>query len=280
MFGLPVKPPNKHGSLEFTEKAIGIIIKTLEQEFPPATVHYIRGDGDRAFGTIVNEPPEEINADVVQPTRVRLGNQWFVSNPFTEYLQAKEIEMYLDSSKFTNKVRSLDRAVRTIRDIVGENRRLLMNTDVMKQALEIYNNTVHSAFGNKFTPKQVQSNPDLEEYFIRDNIERLHEIKALQQDAGFFNYKTGDIILIHLDRSKTTTSMVKKRRAFNEVSIFVQYQNGNVVCQRLRRNGQGGIVLVPRNSEDLGLVMIPIYYTKLVAPTLKDLPKKYQQLII
>jgi hypothetical protein len=320
-------PPDTHGALARTLEAVQEAKEEIERTAPGATIHYIRADGDKAFGTakprldfgrIVvrtdNEdhqgldavpmmpmgeveqapaPPQQqglwsylaslpgpirIDRRRARPT-VELGNQEFTANIFTRWLKSAGIEMFLDSSPFTNKVRVIDRAIRTIRDMVEENQSLLFDPDFMNQVVDIYNTRPHSAFDHKFSPLQVQRNPDLEEYYIRENMERLQEVKEMQREAGFLNYKPGNVLLIHLDKSKTRDMFDKKRRAFNEVAIFVGYQNGNVVCDRLTRH-EGRIVRKPQNYTAKGRVMIPIYYTKLVAPNIEQLGERFKQLII
>jgi hypothetical protein len=144
----------------------------------------------------------------------------------------------------------------------------------MDRAVLTYNNRPHAAFGKKFTPRQVQATPDLEEYFIREQLERLKEVKALQRDAGFFDYRPGNVLLIHIDKSKTSKKFDKKRRVFNEVAIFREYQNGNVLCDRLQRTQQGGVQRNPKPA------LLPIYFTRRVAESLPTLPRQYQQLIL
>jgi hypothetical protein len=266
-------------------------------------IHYIRGDGDKAFGTIVtfedadDDVPHNVdksqrrivNARRTQPksSDIQLGNQRFVRNNFTTWLQnahrGEGVELFLDPSPFTNKIRTVDRVIRTIRDMVGENQDLLADPEFMQPCVDIYNNTPHTAFvtelstfdtpGFAYTPLQVQLNPDLEEYFIRENMSRLKEVKDLQREAGFFNYRKGNVLLIHLNKAKTNEMFDKKRRAFNEVAIFVAYQNGNVVCLRLTRRGGQVQSLSPTP------ILLPIYHTKFIANSLDELPQRFQQLI-
>jgi hypothetical protein len=300
----------KTGSLARTEAAI----RKIDEEIIRMTngtgmIHYIRGDGDKAFGTVVKYTTEEdfdaggvidkLTRRVVNKRATRgrdlnnldilLGNQLHVQNNFTSWLEnahkGEGIELFLDSSPYTNKVRVIDRAIRTIRDMVGENQELLSNPDIMAHVVAKYNRTPHTAFISRFAPKggrggtgafsplQVQLNPDLEEYFIRENMERLKEVRQLQYEAGFFNYKPGNILLIHLDKSKTQESFDKKRRAFNELAVFIEYQNGNVLCRRLTRDEYNKII--PYRQQ----VLIPIYYTKYLAPSVQEIPRRFQQLV-
>ncbi|KAA6357786.1 MAG: hypothetical protein EZS28_046687 [Streblomastix strix] len=52
----------------------------------------------------------------------------------------------------------------------------------MQQMVELYNDTPHGAFDNQFTPKQVNSQQELEAYFIRKNDKKLREVKQIQSD--------------------------------------------------------------------------------------------------
>jgi hypothetical protein len=51
---------------------------------------------------------------------------------------------------------------------------------------------------------------DLEEYYIRENLKRLDEVKQLQNVEGLFFYKPGDILLIHIDNAKNAEKLNKR----------------------------------------------------------------------
>jgi hypothetical protein len=131
------------------------------------------------------------------------------------------------------------------------------------RAVEIYNNTPHSAFNNEFTPMQVQMNKDLEEYYIREQLHRLDEIKKLQYEGGYFNYRTANVLLVHIE----SKMMDKKRRVFNRMALFIDYDHGNVLCKILEEN------------LDKPVVTIPIYHTKLITSSIQAIPEKYLTLI-
>jgi hypothetical protein len=261
----------QHGSLERTMSCVQRIKDTVENITPGATVKYIRGDADKAFGTVIQQEEPELNAELIADDYIQLGHKRYVSNIFTRYLRDANIELFLTSSPYTNKNRVVDRAIRTIRDMLGENQNNLFDTDMVREAVERYNTSPHSSFNYEFTPEQVQMNPDLEEYYIRQQMALLQDVKNLQIEEGFFNYKHGDILLIHLDESKTQKKLTRKRRAFNKLAEFSNYENGNVKCKVLVRV-DGNIVA--RNP-----VVIPIYYTTYVANSIQSLPRKYHQLV-
>jgi hypothetical protein len=195
-------------------------------------------------------------------------------NVFTKYILDNRKSLFLSKSPFTNKNRVIDRAIRTIRDRLGENYLLFVDPKIVAEAVEEYNNTPHSAFNHEFSPKQVQSDKDIEEYYIRQQMVRLDKVKELLHNEGFFNYKPGNVLLIHLDFSKTDDKMRKKRRAFNRLAEFDHYVNGNVRCSLLEWYG-GKIKVFKRTSID-----IPIYYTRFLVDHVSLIPEKYKQLIL
>jgi hypothetical protein len=157
----------------------------------------------------------------------------------------------------------------------------------VQEVVEIYNNTPHNnlvlaSIEVPLTPAQVESNQDLEGLFIRENQQRLDVVKEMQKEAGLFNFKKGNILMVHLDYSKTPLSFMKVRRNFNHLAEFLEYESGNVKC-RLRNNiefsnakndwfDDRGTEI----NEKTKIVTIPIYYCKLVSFDLKSLPEKYK----
>jgi choline kinase len=161
--------------------------------------------------------------------------------------------------------------IRTIRDKVGENPGLFYHPKIIEKVVEEYNNTPHSAFSNEFTPKEVQMHKDLEEIYIRENMKRLEEVKVMQEEAGFFLYKPGNILLVHVDNAKNERMLKKKRRVFNHLAVFIEYDHGNVVCQVLMKTD------VLKTFEKP--ITIPTYFTKYLAPSFNRVPKQFLSLV-
>jgi hypothetical protein len=112
-------------------------------------------------------------------------------------------------------------------------------------------------------------NKDLEEYFIREQLYRLEEIKKLQAEEGFFLYKPGNVLLVHIDNSKTRRKFTKKRRVFSRLGVFLDYENGNVICK----------ILTNTEEEFNKPITIPIFYTKFISTSIDKIPPEYQSLI-
>jgi hypothetical protein len=241
----------------------------IEKMNPEQIIKHIRGDADSAFGKIVrfeDTQNKKYNIDLKPET--------YRPNVFTTYLKQNGIEQYLSPSKYTNKNRFVDRVIRIIRDKIGENPELFYKPEVIARAVEEYNNAPHSAFNNEFTPKKVQIHKDLKEYFIKENLKKLDEVKQLQNIEGLFFYKPGDILLIHIDNAKNAEKLNKKRRTFNRLATFLSYNHGNVVCQVLFKND----ILRSKNTYEKPITL-PIFYTKYLAKSFKEIPKPYLNLI-
>jgi hypothetical protein len=88
----------------------------------------------------------------------------------------------------------------------------------------------------------------------------------------FFTYLPGNILLIHLNEKKKT-AFPDKRRVFNRLTKFENYENGNVLCNILVRIPGGKVGCFSKSIE------IPIYYTKFLASNTKSIPMKYLKLL-
>jgi hypothetical protein len=111
-------------------------------------------------------------------------------------------------------------------------------------------------------------NKDLEEYFIREQLYRLEEVKKLQTEEGFYHYKPGNVLLVHIDNSKTIKRFAKKRRVFSRLGVFIDYEHGNVVCKILS------------NTDEFNKpITIPIFYTKFISTSVDNIPLEYRSLV-
>ena len=67
---------------------------------------------------------------------------------------------------------------------------------------------------------------------------------------GYDKYKKGDILLMYVDRKKTSYAFEKRRRNFDELGQFISYENGSVKVKWVT------------NPEYTDPIRIPIFYTK------------------
>jgi hypothetical protein len=111
-------------------------------------IESIRGDGDFKFG-----------------------------GDFLKELDRSKIKSYFPYSSYINKNRVVDRVSRTIKDGVGPNKKLMLDPNIVLQVENYYNNSPHGAHENKFTPKDVQNDPELESWYIRTSRLKLHDVK-------------------------------------------------------------------------------------------------------
>jgi hypothetical protein len=178
--------------------------------------------------------------------------------------------------QLTNKNRIIDRAIHTIRDMLGEGKYLFFFPDIVSEAVDEYNHRPHQAFNYEFTPAEVQSHKALEECFIRDNIVRAQEMHKKQETSGFLMYRPGNILLVHIDMTKTGIPRATKRRAtFNRFAEFIGYERGNVCCKVLEKQIAEGVSIFWKSQ-----IILPIYYTKYVCENRAKIPFTFQSLII
>ena len=91
------------------------IIKALKQLISKTKVSYIKCDGEKGFN----------------------------SKLLTEFFKTNNIKTFISDSKFTYKLKIVDRVIRTIRDAMGLDPYWLANENLMSQLVDYYNNTKH-----------------------------------------------------------------------------------------------------------------------------------------
>jgi hypothetical protein len=238
LIGVPL-PPDQYPSIDNTIKAFEIVFDRLGVN----TIDNLRSDGDVAF------MGKEIDNYIENLKNSRRKKQI----TFIEYLDDNGVnKLYTSKSPFTNKNRCIDRAIRTIRDII-EVKKLNRRRDLVEQAIEIYNNTPHSAYLNEFTPEEVQNNPEIEGAYIRYQQSKLNFKLEDQREHHMLDYEEGDILLVHVPKDKTPLRFEKSRRTFANLAKFIKYSHGNVICELLGKTKL-------TNSR----IELPVYNTRLV----------------
>jgi hypothetical protein len=104
---------------------------------------------------------------------------------------------------------------------------------------------------------------------MKENEYTLENINERQKEAGLRDYKPGNILLIHLDFTKTGSKFTKKRRIFNKLAKFISYDFGNVKCE----------VYNVIEEHIKNPITIPIFYTKYVAENERSIPPRYKELL-
>jgi hypothetical protein len=160
----------------------------------------LKGDGERGFQAIkdrMDDPSKIIRRGVNKDgpnTQIMCSNAMYRRN----------VKWFLVNKQrnLTNSFSIIDSAIRVIRNILS----IAFNhqTDPFSihnsffQALRIYNNTVHSAFGNRFTPKQMQEDPELEYAYIRFKQQQADEAQRKQGFNGYNTYQVGEELMVHI----------------------------------------------------------------------------------
>jgi hypothetical protein len=175
--------------------------------------------------------------------------------------------------QFNNSYDIINSAIKTIRNLIGNvgknNPRAFSNPELLQKVVNIYNNTVHSAYKNKYTPAQVQANREIESFYIKECERKLKEIDELRLKAGFMDYQPNNILLIHIPIEKSDYAFSdKRRRNFDEIGKFVRYEDGNAVVDLLHTYPQ------------FSRVSIPVFYTKYISKDINEYIEKYNDLFI
>jgi hypothetical protein len=227
----------------------------------------IKGDGEKGFKGIAERMSGRMG---FQPsddsvTRALCTNEnykrnvkfWFKDNSNAFHL--------------TNSYCIVDSIIRVMRNLCGKD---FSDRNVFFKVVHIYNNTVHAAFNNRFTPKQVQEDFELENAYIRMKQGQLANTEVKQAVAGVSGLQPGNIVLVHVPFEKTRQLFKKQRRNFSALATFVRYEGGNAVVSLLKPVP----LLGKSNANPDGLVsniVIPNFYVKIIAPNADEIPDEY-----
>jgi hypothetical protein len=238
--------------------SIGAALRHLVETVP---VHYLRGDGERAF--VDRETVRWLSEHGIPPDH-----------------------LYFTSSKFTYHSKIVDVAIKTIRNAIGYR---IIDQHQLQQIIWYYNRTYHK--GIDCTPLEMMQhrdengNKDWEDQYIRYCMKRL--VKARQQEEfdGLLDYEYGNVLLLHFDLKKTALRDEKRRKFWDRVGIFIRYENRNVVVRLLGAEIKGGGGKLSRDERGVPIVddhgtyyeyVLPIQFTKLIAKNINEVPEYYR----
>ena len=198
-------------SAQETRKAIGLLIKKEYENFKHP-VKNIRGDGDKGFEAMKAYFPN--------------------------------INFYFTGSKFTYHNKLIDACMRTMRNALrDDNLWDGQHDNIIQQLVYYYNFTKHRAIGMK--PIDMHSNIEEEWKYIRKKMEEVNDVKRKQIANGFYEYKPGDKLRLHLEYSKTNEKFTKRRRQYDVEAEFIKYVGGNCQCKITQGVNKDSVVEVP-----------------------------------
>jgi hypothetical protein len=169
-------------------------------------------------------------------------------------VEQRPIKTVWNSSPYTYHGKILDRCVRTIRDAIGYRS---LTIDQIQQVINYYNHTYHK--GIDCSPHEMMQNMDFEWQYIRNCQEKVRAVNAFYRRAGVSDYQRGNILVLHLDYSKTNNKFEKQRRYWNEYGVFIAYEHGNVKV---------GIM----DGNIMQAITVPVYYTRKIATDTLHIP--------
>jgi hypothetical protein len=229
-------------------------------------------------------PIDDRTGPTIRKALRRLHQDHFVSNIRGDgEVRGWEVSAYSSASPFDNHNRVVDRVIRTIRDAIGQNYHSFRNEEQVQTVVDIYNETPHIALkiGKAiFPPEEVQKNPGLEGVLIRQNQDKTKMVQDIQAEKGLHSYEKGNVLLVHLDLSRTPQRFMKKRRNYNALALFHSYYHGNVACQVISSMTISEEGKDPDDESidyNLGkLIIVPIFYTKLIAKNVSLIPHRFK----
>jgi hypothetical protein len=120
----------------------------------------------------------------------------------------------------------------------------------------------------------------VENLFIRENQKRLETVKQMQVEEGLFSFIRGNIIMVHVDYSRTPMVFMKVRRNFQYLAEFLSYKHGSVRCRlfgnveftNVKDTNDKSNALDPKSK----VIIVPIYYCKFMSTNLKALPGRFK----
>jgi hypothetical protein len=122
----------------------------------------------------------------------------FVSDFLTNLLNVQNIRYFFTPEMHTNRNRVVDHVIRTIRDMfynLGGNTSLFDNS-LMQKVVHGYNNKIHKALFNRFTPNQAQHNSMIENTYIIEKNMQLDRVNHSLMEK--YQYQPNDILLCHI----------------------------------------------------------------------------------
>ncbi|GHU20119.1 hypothetical protein FACS189472_10940 [Alphaproteobacteria bacterium] len=231
----------------------------------------IKGDGEKGFKGIADRLSGKMALQRSDDAKTRA----LCTNE--EYKRNVRFWLKDNSNAFhlTNSYSIIDSVIRVMRNLCAGQ---FANRSVFYEVLRIYNNTVHAAFDNKFTPAQVQGDFLLEQAYIRAKEQQLAITELKQAVGGMTSYNVGNILLVHIPFEKTRQIFRKQRRNFSALAKFLRYEGGNAVVELLKP-----VQLLAKsvgNPEgNVRVIAIPIFYTKIIADSVDEIPGEFDELM-
>jgi hypothetical protein len=131
----------------------------------------------------------------------------------------------------------------------------LVDNSLMQKVVHAYNNKIHKALFNRFTPNQAQHNSMIEHmYIIEKNLEFDRVNHSLMEK---YQYLLGDILMCHIPVNESFR--VKRRKNFDTLAYFIKYLHGNVLIRTCYSNNE---------------IAVPIYCTKFIAKNIDMLSEE------
>ena len=171
------------------------------------------------------------------------------------------VKHIIDTSPYTYHNKTVDAAIRTLRNALGENNQVLIsNPDIMEQLVWHYNNNKVHKF-TQITPTEFMNNPDAEYIYISMMQTELNKIKSRERLQP--RPQPGSIVMAHLPSAKTSDRFAKRRRDYHTLAYLIKYQGSSAIIQRLTAE--------PNPDGSVEQLRVPTFAIQFVCNTLRDI---------
>jgi hypothetical protein len=156
----------------------------------------------------------------------------FLSKRFLDFVEEEQIEIDVNNSK-KHRLPIVDRVIKSLRDKL--NKFFVLNQsfnwyykdpklNIITQLTKNYNKTEHKAFGNEFSPRDVVSNPILQNYFRQNKIEEYEKILNVKESRD--DWQIGDTVRVQINKNTFEKSVPIK---FTTRVYIIEKVNTNTV---------------------------------------------------
>jgi len=172
-----------------------------------------------------------------------------------------EIVHIVDTSPYTYHNKTVDAVIRTLRNALGENNQVLIsNPIIMQQLVYHYNYNKEHKF-TRITPAEFHGNIDAEYGYIemmKHELKKINSRELLQPKLT-----PGTIVMVHLSNSKTSDKFKKRRRNYNVLAIFLEYEGTSAIVTRLTEQ--------PNPDGTINVLKVPTFSVQFICRSLTDI---------
>ena len=160
-----------NGNLRSTGSVLNALDKMIEKGMK---VKYLFGDGEKAFSSVNKEEIQQrYGIEFQSASRIYMGI-------YPSFMKKQNLKRKTDPMH--NSLGIIDRVIRTLRDMAYNIKVDVITPDIMEELVKQYNNAPHRTLselaGYSVSPKDVETNFDLEKFIVRRIMQNNYNVKS------------------------------------------------------------------------------------------------------